>query len=390
MTAKRTATAAQNPLPVPPTEALHISASLLQRIAAEIRNHDGWISFGRYMEMVLYEPGLGYYSAGSHKLGDDGDFTTAPEISPLFGRCLARQIVELQAQGLRDLYELGAGSGALAETLLRELAAQKCLPAHYRILEVSADLRERQQRRLRENLPELATRIEWLDTLPESYEGVVIGNEVLDALPVQRVRKSSGELAEIGVSMASDGLVEVLRPAGSALCAVAEPLALPDDYETEIPLAASALVSALGEHMTRGVMLWFDYGFPQHEFYHPQRNRGTLMCHYRHHAHGDAFLWPGLQDLTAHVNFSAIAWAHPDMDVLGYTSQAHFLVNCGITELMAETPADDLPLYAPLAAGAQKLLSPAEMGELFKALALGKRVGTPLCGFRRWDRSHTL
>lgn len=390
MTAKQTATAGHNPLPVPPPEALGVSATLLNRITDAIRGNDGWISFARFMEMALYEPGLGYYSAGSHKLGDSGDFTTAPEISPLFGRCLARQVAELHASGLRELYELGAGSGALAETLLRELAVLDSLPTRYRILEVSADLRERQQRRLSKALPEFAGRIEWLDTLPDAYEGVVIGNEVLDALPVQRVRQTAEGLAEIGVALTGDGLVETLRPAGTALCAVVEPLALPDGYETEIPLAASALVSALGERMTRGVMLWIDYGFPQHEFYHPQRNRGTLMCHYRHHAHGDAFLWPGLQDLTAHVNFSAIAWAHPDMTVLGYTSQAHFLVNCGITDLMAETPADDLPQYAPLAAGAQKLLSPAEMGELFKVLALGKNIDARLAGFRRWDRAHTL
>lgn len=390
MTARPTATGAQSPLPVPPPEALRISAGLLERITDEIRDHDGWISFARYMEMALYEPGLGYYSAGSHKLGKGGDFTTAPEISPLFGRCLARQIAELHARGLRDLYELGAGSGALAETLLRELAALNCLPDRYRILEVSADLRERQQRRLTENLPEYAARIEWLDTLPDAYEGIVFGNEVLDAIPVQRVRQTPGGLAEIGVALTAEGFVESPRPAGTALAAVVEPLALPDDYETEIPLAASALVAALGERMRRGIMLWIDYGFPQQEFYHPQRNRGTLMCHYRHHAHSDPFLWPGLQDLTSHVNFSAIAYAHPDLNVLGYTSQAHFLVNCGITELMAETPADDLPQYAPLAAGAQKLLSPAEMGELFKVLALGKNIDTPLNGFRRWDRSHTL
>lgn len=377
-------------MPVPPPEALSISAGLLERITGVIRDNGGWISFARYMEMALYEPGLGYYSAGSHKLGKGGDFTTAPEISPLFGRCLARQFAELHAQGLRDLYELGAGSGALAETLLRELAALNCLPDHYRILEISADLRERQQRRLAKNLPEHAARIEWMDALPDAYEGVVFGNELLDAIPVQRVRQTPAGLAEIGVALTAEGFVESPRPAGTALAAVVEPLALADDYETEIPLAASALVAALGERMRRGIMLWIDYGFPQHEFYHPQRNRGTLMCHYRHHAHGDPFLWPGLQDLTSHVNFTAIAYAHPDLTVLGYTSQAHFLVNCGITELMAETPADDLPKYAPLAAGAQKLLSPAEMGELFKVLALGKNIDTRLCGFRRWDRSHTL
>jgi len=378
-----------NALPQPSADALAVSHQLQALINAEIGRNSGWISFARYMELALYAPGLGYYSAGSRKLGAAGDFITAPELSPLFGRVLARQIAPLISAGMDDLIELGAGSGALAVALLEELTAIDRLPRQYRILEVSADLRERQQARIAAALPALLPRVQWLDQLPERLDAIVVGNEVLDALPVHRIRVVDGRAQELGVTVHGSGRFGwACRPAFPALAAAVPEL--PEAYETEIGLAAQALVADLGQRLERGLLLFFDYGFPAHEFFHPQRDHGTLMCHYRHHAHDDPFLWPGLQDITAHVDFSAIVRCAPQLELQGYASQAQFLINGGITGLLAEVPANDVPRYAPLAAQAQKLLSPAEMGELFKVIALGKNLPAPLQAFRRGDRSHTL
>lgn len=381
----------KNPtLPLPPSAALELSERLQTLIRGEIQAGGGWISFARYMELALYAPGLGYYSAGSHKLGAAGDFVTAPELSPLFGRTLARQLAELLAEDIPDIIELGAGSGALAAVLLAELAALNRLPQRYLILEISADLRQRQQAHLAATVPQLADRVSWLDRLPDQFQAIVIGNEVLDALPVHRVRLDHGGIEEIGVIANDDHFAWDYRPAPDTLQQAISAKGLPDDYETEINLAGPALIHSLAQGLNRGALLFIDYGFPAHEFFHPQRNRGTLMCHYRHQSHADPFLWPGLQDITAHVDFSAVARAGNDLDLLGYTGQAQFLINCGITELLAAVPAADTLRYAPLAAQAQQLLSPAEMGELFKVIALGRGITGPLSGFRRGDRSHTL
>lgn len=381
----------KNPtLPLPPPAALELSVRLQTLIRREITAAGGWIGFARYMELALYAPGLGYYSAGSHKLGAAGDFITAPELSPLFGRTLARQVTGLLEQDIPDIIELGAGSGALAAVLLAELAALERLPQRYLILEVSADLRQRQQAHLAATVPQLAHRVSWLDRLPDQLQAIVIGNEVLDALPVHRVRVDQGGIEEIGVIANDDHFAWACRPAPAPLQQAVSARDLPDDYETEINLAAPALIRSLAQHLTRGALLFIDYGFPAHEFFHPQRNRGTLMCHYRHQAHADPFLWPGLQDITAHVDFSAVALAGAGLELLGYTGQAQFLINCGITELLAAVPAADTARYAPLAAQAQQLLSPAEMGELFKVIALGRSISGPLLGFRSGDRSHTL
>jgi SAM-dependent MidA family methyltransferase len=303
---------------------------------------------------------------------------------------MARQLAELLAQDVTDIIELGAGSGTLAAVVLEELAALDQLPQRYRILEVSADLRERQQQRLRARLPQYIDRIEWLDRLPDRLNAAVIGNEVLDALPVHRIRVDQSLVEELGVTTGMEGYAWATRPATGAVAAAAGQLSLPDDYETEINLAAPALIGDLASRLDHGALLFIDYGFPAREFFHPQRNRGTLMCHYRHHAHDDPFLWPGLQDITAHVDFSAVAQAGAALDLLGYTNQAQFLINGGITGLLAEIPASDVARYAPLAAQAQQLLSPAEMGELFKVIALGRGFDEPPLGFARGDRSHRL
>jgi SAM-dependent MidA family methyltransferase len=384
-------------LPLPSPEAQAHSGLVAEHLRAEIERNGGWMSFARYMEIALYAPGLGYYAAGATKFGIAGDFTTAPEMSALFGRSLARQMQQvLQQTGgevLGDVLEVGAGSGKLAADLLLELERLGTLPERYLILELSAELRARQFDTLAARAPTLLPRVSWLDALPQTFTGVMLGNEVLDAMPIHVVVRRDGMLLERGVVARDGAFTWEERPCTAPpLRHAAEALALPDDYLTEINLAAPAFIASLAERLQRGAILFVDYGFGRAEYYHPQRAKGTLMCHYRHHAHDDPFLWPGLQDITAHVDFSAIAEAGTShgLDLLGYTTQANLLMNCGITDLLAETPPHDVANYLPLANQAQRLLSPAEMGELFKAIALGKGVAADLVGFARGDQRHRL
>ncbi len=380
-------------LPAPSSEALAHSSRLCELIRGDIAAQGGWIPFSRFMELALYAPGLGYYTAGARKFGAAGDFITAPELSSLFGRTVARQLIEVMQGSTPHILELGAGSGKLALDILGELERLGALPEIYSILEVSADLRERQQTLLRERLPHLAERVRWLDTLPESLSGAVIGNEVLDALPVHLLRWVGGSTLERGVACRNDAFVWQDRlPENPALLDIARNLKVPDDYLSEVSLAARGLIASLCERLTKGVLLFIDYGFGLREYYHPQRSHGTLMCHYRHHSHDDPFYLPGLQDITAHVDFTAIAESAIDHGavLLGYTTQAHFLINNGLTDLLREVSPDDLRAYMPLSAQAQKLTSPAEMGELFKAIALGTGVEAPLQSFMSGDRSRLL
>jgi SAM-dependent MidA family methyltransferase len=381
-------------LPLPPPAALELHARLEAQIREAIARAGGWLPFERFMALALYAPGAGYYSAGSVKLGAAGDFVTAPELTPLFARCLARQVAQFIRHGVPDVLEVGAGSGALAADLLEALAALDALPQRYLVLEVSAELRERQRALVSRRVPGWAARVEWLEALPEGLSAVVLANEVLDAMPTRVVRRRHGLIEEIGVSIdaASRRFTRACRPAAGELLAAAEALALPEDYETEVNLAARAFVASVAGALERGALIAIDYGFPAAEYYHPQRMRGTLMCHYRHHAHDDPFVLVGLQDITAHVDFSAIAEAGhgAGLAVLGYTSQAQFLVNCGVTEILATSRPEDVRTYAPLAAHAQKLLSPAEMGELFKVMVLGRGMPEGLLGFATGDRSHRL
>lgn len=380
-------------LPAPSSDALIHSAKLCELIRRDIAAQGGWIPFSRFMELALYAPGLGYYTAGSRKLGAEGDFTTAPEISNLFGRTLAKQLVEIMHASTPHILELGAGSGKLALDILGELERLHALPDSYSILEVSADLRERQQTLIGKKLPHLAARVRWLDALPDKISGAVIGNEVLDALPVHLLYWSAGKVLERGVTSEANHFIWKDKDADcKALTGIAKNIKVPHDYLSEVSVAARGLVSSLCERMDKGALLFIDYGFGAGEYYHPQRNRGTLMCHYRHHAHDDPFYLPGLQDITAHVDFTAIAEAAIDQGAhfLGYTSQAHFLMNNGVTEFFGDISLDDVKAYAPLAAQLQKLTSPAEMGELFKVIALGKGMDQPLSGFLRGDLSRLL
>ena len=360
----------------------------------------GWVPFDRYMELALYSPGLGYYAAGATKLGHAGDFTTAPEMTPLFGHAAAKQVAAiLAATEGRQVLELGAGTGALAASLLAGLEAASSLPSHYLILEPSPDLRERQRATLATQAPHHAAVVEWIDTLPANVDGAVIANEVLDAIPTHIVRRRQGAFFERGVAIAPEasplhhGFVWDERPAPARLAALAQSrFPEVDDYVSELNPAAEALVEHLGRRLDSGAALFIDYGFPAHEYYHPQRAAGTLMCHYRHRAHDDPFVYPGLTDITAHVNFSAMASAgkRAGLEVGGFVAQAPFLLGCDLLEgLAAVGPPESVP-YIKAASQVQKLLSPAEMGELFKVLALSRSPGIAWPGFALADRRHRL
>lgn len=366
---------------------------LLAHIQQRIQQQNGWISFAEYMQMALYTPHLGYYSGDANKFGRGGDFVTAPEISPLFAQALANQVAQVLDQVSGDVLELGAGTGKLAAGLLLRLDELGQLPQHYYILEVSANLRQRQQEYLQSVLPaDLFSRVQWLDTLPETFAGVVVGNEVLDAIPVHVLEWRAGQWWERGVGF-DQQLVWQTRPLQDlSLSAHIDTRLLPEGYITEVCPAAQGLIASLANMLTRGLVLMPDYGFAASEYYHPQRIQGTLMCHYQHYAHDDPFIYPGLQDITAHVDFTAMAeaaLAH-GLDCAGYTNQAQFLINCGILQLLQQVPPEESARYLPMVAAVQKLLSPAEMGELFKVLALSKGLTLPLVGFLQGDKRHLL
>jgi SAM-dependent MidA family methyltransferase len=384
-------------LPLPAPEAQAHSESLLQTIKHEITEAGGWLSFARYMALVLYAPGLGYYTAGARKFGAAGDFITAPGMTGLFGQALARQISQIMAMSAPVILEVGAGSGRLAADILLELESLGCLPERYLILDLSADLRQRQQEKLAETVPHLLSRISWLDALPEQFSGVVLGNELLDAMPAEIVAWREDGIFERGVVDANGALVWAEQPASGALLEAAreigEQCQLPPGFESEISLANRAWSAEWGHRLVCGALLLIDYGFPRREFYHQQRGRGTLMCHYRHHAHPDPFYLPGLQDVTVHVDFTAIiAAAHgAGLDLLGYTSQGQFLLNCGILDLLAAMP-NGTPDYIRAAGAVNKLVMPHEMGELFKVIAVGRGLDEDetLLGFSSGDQSHRL
>jgi SAM-dependent MidA family methyltransferase len=383
-------------LPAPDNDARVHCGRVVAAIRDEIARCGGWISFARYMDLALYAPGLGYYAAGATKLGADGDFVTAPELSPLFGAALAVQLrAILTATSRREVLELGAGTGRLAADVLNALSAKGALPARYRILEPSPDLRERQRATIARDAAACAAIVEWTDTIPESIDGAVVANEVLDAIPAQVVASRGDTFFERGIGWdAAQGRFEwVERKAVESLAALAVQRFPPGiDYVSEINPAAEALVEEIGRRLAGGAAVFIDYGFPATEYYHLQRSEGTLMCHYRHRAHIDPFLWPGLSDITAHVDFSAIAdaGARAGLHVAGFAPQAPFLMGCGILDLLAAEGSPDSSSYMKAAAPVQKLLSPAEMGELFKVLALARAEGIDWPGFTLIDRSGRL
>ena len=374
-------------LPSPSPDALAHSQRLAGHVADVIAAEGDWIPFSRYMEIALYAPGLGYYAAGARKFGSEGDFVTAPEISPVFGQCIARQAMQVLEEVGGEVLELGPGSGALAADVFDAMRAAGKAPARYRLLEVSPDLRERQREKLAGRFPDDMHRFEWIDTLPGSFRGIVIANEVLDVVPFAIVRRARDQWLERGVGLSDAGFAFEDRPLADGELRRRATQAFPQgDYEyvSEISLAAEGLVRTVAAMLEAGIALFVDYGFSEHEFYHAQRSMGTMRCHYRHRFHGDPFFMPGLQDITAHVDFSAMARAAEagGAEVLGYTTQAYFLISSGLTDILAALDASATLDRVKATSAAQRLVSPAEMGELFKVLAFGKGFEVPLVGFQ--------
>ena len=382
-------------------EAAH-AALVEHRIHAAIERAGGWIAFSEFMRLALYQPGLGYYSAGARKFGAAGDFVTAPEVAPVFSRCLAVQCAQVLGElgSPAVVLELGAGSGAMACGLLAELERREALPREYWILDVSADLRERQRDALAAAVPHLLARVRWLDALPQSpFEGIVVANEVLDALVVERFVVSGGQVCALGVSADAKGRLRLEEraaddPLRAAVRHVESDLgaALPDGYESEINVGLAPWLASVVAPLARGVLVFIDYGLPRREYYSPDRTRGTLLCHFRHRFHDDALARVGLQDITAWVDFTAVAEAAQaaGLDVAGFTTQAHFLIGCGLEEFVANVAGLDLVERVNLSRQAMVLTLPGEMGERFKVIALAKRYDAPLRGFAFRDLRHTL
>jgi len=374
-------------LPPPPPEAVSHSHELAERIANVIGEEGGWIPFSRFMELALYAPGFGYYAAGSRKIGGEGDFVTAPEMTPLFARSLAMQVRQVLERTGGDILELGPGTGSLAVDLFAELKSQGAAPSRYRLLEVSPELRERQRARIAERLPGDADRFEWLEALPDRIDGVLLANEVLDVLPCALVHRTGREILERGVVVTEAGFAweDMALPDGE-LKRRAHGVIPPGDYDylTEVNLAAEALVRSVSAALGNGLALFIDYGYAQNEYYHPQRSMGTLRCHYRHRFHNDPFFLPGLQDITAHVDFTAMARAaqSADAEIMGFTTQAHFLISCGLAVLLADGDPNMTLSRVKTTSAVHRLVSPSEMGDLFKVLGIGRGVDSPLLGFQ--------
>lgn len=383
--------------PTPAPAAMAVSEHLVEVLRARMREAGGSLAFADYMHTVLYEPGLGYYSAGARKFGEAGDFITAPELSPLFSQCVAAScatVLEALPHGV--VLELGAGSGALAVEVLRSLQAQERLPESYLILEPSADLRERQRQRLEQELPALLDRVTWLDRPPEQFAGVLVANEVLDALPVELFHWDGSEVRLRRVQWEGTGFGWTDVPAAAGLAEQVRQLAgqhaWPPDYHSERAAWLSGWLSELAAGLMQGAMLFIDYGYPRREYYHPQRATGTLMCHYRHRAHPDPLRLPGLQDITAHVDFTAVAEAADaaGLRVAGFADQAHYLIDAGIEDKMAAVAGADPVTGMRLAQQLRQLMLPGEMGERFKAMLLTRDCDAAVPGFRQQDLRNRL
>jgi len=385
-------------LPAPTEDAQQLSAELSARIASAISASAGALPFWRYMDMALYEPGLGYYSAGSHKLGAAGDFVTAPEISTLFSRTLARAIQPvLTSIESAEILEVGAGSGVMAAEILSQLSADNALPEKYIILELSAELRQRQQQTINECVPELASRVTWCTRLPTDFNGVILANELLDALPAHRFAIESGIARELCVAFKDNHFVwQTDKNDNQRLIQRVQQIEQETDqtfaegYSSEILFAAEDWIKTTAESLNSGMMLLLDYGQPRAVYYHAQRNQGTLSCHYRQRMHDDPFYYPGLQDITAHVDFTAIADAALDagLQVTGYTTQAHFLLGSGITHWLDEER--DPLIQLEYSSQIKKLTLPQEMGETFKVMGLAKNCNIIPSGFLLQDMRNRL
>jgi SAM-dependent MidA family methyltransferase len=387
-------------LPEPDAAAKSRSKQLYDRILLACEEQGGSIAFSRYMQLALYEPGLGYYSGGLQKFGTAGDFITAPEVSPLFSQCVARQLAQvLERVSPADVLEFGAGSGVMAAAMLLELEQLQQLPEHYYIVELSAELRERQQQTVISKAPHLLAKVCWLDELPSKpLQGVIVANEVLDAMPVECFRINDGTVEQLRVMAknkelgacyvkADDDIVEQVRTIEHRR---QRPFA--DGYCSEFNPSVNAWLASINSILDKGLVLLIDYGYPLQEYYLDERSSGTLVCHYQHRAHADPLWYPGLQDITAFVDFTAVAHAAVDagFEVSGYTSQAMFLMGCGLAELHQAQMSDDPAKQLLLAQQIKTLTLPSEMGERFKTMALTRAVDIPLIGFALSDYRNRL
>lgn len=388
-------------LPAPDPVAAAHSAQLLDHLHAEIMAAGGAISFARFMDLALYAPGLGYYCAGAHKFGAGGDFVTAPELSPLFSRCLAHQCREiLDHLGGGTILELGAGTGIMAADVLQELRLLDALPERYAILELGGELRDRQRQTLADRVPDLLERVIWLDALPEpgALRGVILGNEVLDALPVERFCITPAGPRRLNVAWTETGLDWIEGAEDSEVTATIKQIEaelgwrLPEGYTSEYLPHLEDWLRAIAEPLAAGALLLVDYGYPRREYYHPERTAGTLLCHYRHRVHDHPLILPGLQDITASVDFTAVADAAvaAGLEVEGYASQNYFLFGCGLMELLAEVDSADAVRYLEQVRQVKLLTLPGEMGDRFHAIALTRNLDLPLRGFAVRDERSRL
>ena len=380
-------------LPLPSDLAQQHSEKLILLIKNKIEEQGGAISFQRYMELALYAPSLGYYAAGSAKLGEEGDFITAPEISPLFSQALANAICPVINEE-QIILEVGAGRGRMAADILLYLKQKNKLPKEYWILELSADLRERQKATLEKAIPDFFVNIKWLDALPDNFSGVVLANELLDAMPVQLFQKKENDINEINVVWKNDRFAFQLKSSFDERLVHRVKnienevgVEFSSNYISEINFAAEDWIKSIAESLQEGIVILIDYGFPRHEYYHAQRSQGTLMCHYRHRTHPDTFVYPGLQDITAHVDFTAMADAalEAKMEVIGYTNQVSFLMGAGLLDLAELDGESDVKQQMEIAGQIKKLTLPHEMGELFKVIGFSKNCDVVLPAFEFRD-----
>ncbi len=384
--------------PLSSEQQAHIK-EITQLISREMSRLGGAMPFDRYMEMALYAPGLGYYQNAGYKIGAAGDFVTAPEISPYFSRCLARQCAQVHTElGQGSILEFGAGSGVMAADILAELETMDCLPEQYAILDLSGYLQQRQRQTLEQRVPHLLERVTWLRQLPESgFRGVILGNELLDAMPAHRFRKTACGLQEQYVVEHNGAFVSQWHTAGDLLQAAVADIerqygVLDEGYTSEVNLRLKPWMNLLRQVLEQGMLLLIDYGYPGAAYYHPERHMGTLICHYQHRAHADPLILTGLQDITASVDFSAVAKAGTDagLELAGYTTQANFLLGCGLDQLLGQLDPEQDDQYIDALQGVKQITLPSEMGERFQAIALARDLSVPLMGFDFRDLSSRL
>ncbi|MDC1311043.1 SAM-dependent methyltransferase [Burkholderiales bacterium] len=375
------------------TEDLSDQAAILVMFKTYLAEKNNWLDFASFMHHALFDPQYGYYMRDTYKFGSRGDFITAPEVSDLFGRTIARQCAQILQMSGGSILELGGGSGVLGSDILLELDRMDCSLDEYLLFEPSAALTERQKERIGRLTPNIKSKVRWVSEFPKNFNGIILANEVFDALPVHLLSLNADGWQERGVALDNESLTWQDRPIqDERLHHVIDGLDVNTPYVTEVCLAADSLINELSQSLNSGAILAFDYGYEHCNYYHPDRRDGTLSCHYQHKVDSDPLERPGHKDITAHVDFSRLAHAAHDvgLEVAGYVGQADFLVNCGITDLLASFDPDQLDTYLPVASAAQKLLSPTTMGEMFKVISFTRGINEPLFGFSHRDRLHML